>query len=295
MDSRKEEKATVKPFSWGSFAIGTLSGTGTRWALLFSEKVYTDASLASNTKSYAQLYRENLKFKSLYQINSIFFKTCLMQTFAKSASNIGVMYATNHSFSHYSATQKGLIAAFSASSLETLTTSYHECKRVQAFLKMRDPEFKMTPHIGYQAFARTVSATYMRAAWSGVATFVPMNIAQEKLAPVFIQYGMSNAHAKSLATLVSSFSVQPLIMPVLNFQTHVLSDPTVSFSKSAHSFFRDKKPKDYMRGTLGRCINRGLYYPVVDGMSHWLHSLITWLDENVRNHQKNEKRQLKMK
>ncbi len=253
---------------------GTVIGVLGRWVTWPLEKSYYDASQPGNTKSYKEIYWNNMRPSSLYQLNQSFFKTGLAQTIGKSASNMGVINYIEHYHANLSPFKMGMLGAVICTPFETMLTSHGEYLKVHAYLGVNHPN-----HCMPREFARIMLATMPRIFWSSMITFCGIYKTNEIIQPLFPQ-SMDEPTVKAIAAFSATFAVQPVIMPVINFQTYVCKNTTQSFYQLAKSFYQDLSLYDKCRGSLGRSINRSLFYGITFFVSETLKTKKTAIDES---------------
>ena len=238
---------------------GTANGTAVRLLTWPLENAFYIAS-QKNKSSYLQIYKNTFKPKTLLELNKSFFRTGLLQTVAKSSTSIGVINYIDHYHSDYTVNQKSLYATALSTPLETLLTSRGEHAKVKDF-------FKIQPHRGLRnnrsallspEFGRVMSATFVRVLWSSLITFGGIYKTAELVQPFFAN--SNSMLVKPTAAFISSFVLQPLIMPIINYQTYVLKDPSAPIAKKTKQFFSEHRLRELPKGAIGRGIHRSAYY-----------------------------------
>lgn len=68
--------------------------------------------------------------------------------------------------------------------------------------------------------------------------------------------------AKAIAATLVTFAVQPLILPIINFQTYTAKNPSRPIRQTLKSFHNEHTLKEILYGTGGRMVNRAVYYGV---------------------------------
>ena len=109
-------------------------------------------------------------------------------------------------------------------------------------------------------FARVAQATSTRILWTSITTFTAINKADEWIRPYVPKSHSDSSMIKASAALVSTFAIQPINMPFINFQTYVAAKPNKPYTHLVKSFFAEHTFKEMFRGSLGRSIHRGVYY-----------------------------------
>jgi hypothetical protein len=240
--------------------VGTGTGAFLRWVTWPFERSFYDAS-QKNSPPYLQIYRNNFQPKALLESNKMFMKTGLMQTILKSASNIGVMNYIDYKYPNDTANQKSFRATLWSTPLETLLTSPGELEKVHSFLKKKKNPYslKNNPSALFSSeFRRAMSATFVRVLWSGIITFSGIYKTTELIQPLFSN--QDSAYAKPTAAFISSFMLQPIIMPIINYQTYILNDTSIPLVKNTKNFLSEHRLREFCKGSFGRGIHRSLYY-----------------------------------
>lgn len=245
------------------FLEGAVSGTAVRWVTWPLEKTIYDASQKDQSATYLKIVRNNFRLNILRELNKNFFKTGLLQTIAKSFSGIGVVNYVNSSYADCTANQKSLYATALGAPLETLLTSRGEYHKVNEFNKVENShDIKGIRKAMFPPnFSRVMSATFPRVLWSSLITYGGIYKTTELIESLFPTEICTNSTlVKPGAAFIASFAVQPIIMPIINYQTYVLQDPSKPLIATTKQFIKEHTLRELLKGSFARGAHRSLYY-----------------------------------
>lgn len=245
------------------FAFSTItSGLIPRYFTYPAEYITIIKSKPENIKTYPILLRETFSWQKLKELNATFFSKTFWPTIGKSAANMGVVSHVEHYYQDQSPVARGVTSAGVSAVVETALTSYHEYLKVLDFLKTNNnkskqpamalikekpPEPTRAPVLSKE-FGRVLTASFGRSLWAGIVTFAGINVVTENIQPLLPTSAATNPTVvKGTGAAIWGAGGQPFIMPVNNFHTAVLSNPSLSLRQTAVSLVKDKPMKTFIK------------------------------------------------
>lgn len=267
---------------------GTFVGVLGRWGTFPLEIIYIQRSKQTNL-SYGEITKHYLKPKNLFetQIN-LFFRTGFLQTIFKAASTMGVDLAVDKYYPNVGPIERGLRISFYSTPLEVAATARYEYRKLLGLAELNNNTGKPVPayRICTLEFFRFAMATSLRCGWSSLVTFNAIYCTEELFKALLPESSRSKPYVSAIAAGVSSFAVQPLIMPVINIQTHQATNPQVPVQETFNYLKREGM---LWKGTLGRSVNRGAYYTLAFFMKECMKRRRVDAQEQVRVQDENNR------
>jgi hypothetical protein len=269
-DTRPKKNTT--PFETvRNVLVGTAAGVAARFLGMPLEVVFTKRSFHECTKSYRQLFRENVfNWEALRHLQTeIFTRTCFRPAVYKSFSNFGVITLVESTWPDLSSSKRGGLVIALSTLLETITTTPGEWNKT---ISMEGKEKKKGMFNAFRIkslldpkYHRCLRATFIRSAWSTVFTYGGVYGLESCIKTLYPQKEY-NTSAKVVSAVFGPMLFQCFIMPGVNLQTYVFRNPDLPWAESIKQCLKDykvEKVTDVYKLTKGfgvRTIHRGGTY-----------------------------------
>lgn len=253
--------------------MGTAAGVFVRYFTMPLEVVFVKRSFHDCTKSYKQLFRDNVfnREKLCHLQTEIFTRTCLFQSVYKSFSNYGVITLVENTYPDLAPSKKGGLVISLSTLSETIFTTPGEWNKTLA-MQEEDPRKKAKMFNAYRIknliskeYHRCLRATFIRSSWSSFFTYGGIYSLEACIKPFYPEKEHSAA-IKVISSVFGSMLPQFIIMPGVNWQTYVFGRPDLPWEKSIKQYLADYKVEKItdvyklFRGFELRAIHRGCTY-----------------------------------
>lgn len=252
--------------------ITTAMGIVTRFVTMPLESVFVKRSFHDCTKTYAELFRENVfNLKQLrYLQTEVFSRNCLLPTAYKVLSNSGVAAYIEVTRPDLRPFAKGVRVMVLSTLFETLTTTPGEWNKTLALdEKTTGKRFNAfnIQNLCNRNYHRCLRASLIRSSWSAFFTYGGLYGVEECVKPFFPKEEHS-AHVKVFSAVVGPMIPQCIIMPGNNLQTYVFRNPDLPWKVSIKQCLADYKVVKIIhvyrlaKGFEMRMAHRGIGYGV---------------------------------